>query len=183
MTIKLRNVTAASRELLSVFNPAQLSTTLYTCNSWVLHQYVLEPHRTRDRAMANSILKRNKVERVGSVFGLFRGVNGVVSAKTVAPVLQELASAKCLVVTWNRCTLFCTGHFPNLSTYKQLGSYLSVKLQLTFQFFMNYNQGKRKQNRIYRKLNEHSKAEICLNLTIPPAKKALIPGLFPLQRG
>lgn len=31
------------------------------------------------------------------VFGLFRGVNGVVSARTVAPNLQELASAKCLV--------------------------------------------------------------------------------------
>lgn len=33
-----------------------------------------------------------------SAFGLFRGVNGVVPAKTVASNLQELASTKCLLL-------------------------------------------------------------------------------------
>lgn len=62
ISIKLRNVTTAYRELLSLF---MLCPTLHTRNPCALHQYVSEPHRTRHTAMPNSILKGKKVKTVG----------------------------------------------------------------------------------------------------------------------
>lgn len=67
--------------------------------SWGFAPVCVRAPQDQRRSHAKFHFERKESKNSWSVFGLFGGVNGVVSAKTVAPNLQKLASAKCLV-TW-----------------------------------------------------------------------------------